>query len=128
MWISVYQVQDGLSVGQVSESPPYKRVSRMVVPSVDGPGGGSESSVSHATPATTLDSLIREAHSQYHDRLRELRRDCQLMARHYLQQRDDKISYYTRNLSAKCVSAMPQLLPSTSNDLNDFDLDIVKHA
>ena len=122
-----YRVRDGRSVGTVSASPPFKRATRMIVPSPDLNSSSPKASLMPSNPASTLQTLIREAHSQYHDRLRELRRDCQLMARHYLQQRDDKISFYTRNLSGADGNDVNASV-ATDTDLTCFDLDIGDHA
>ena len=119
-----YYVQDGAPDGEVSGSPPYKRMTK----EARSPTVSDSTSVVPADPTSTLESLIREAHSQYHDRLKELRRDCQLMARHFLKQRDDKISFYTRNLSSDTDSIVTSLGCESASDSPDFDLDLVGHA
>lgn len=115
-------------MGRVSSSPPFKRTSRILKPESKDACGSRDASIVPSTPAATLESLIREAHSQYHDRLRELRRDCELMARHFLKQRDDKISFYTRNLGDKSSVSVQQLTVTDAPDSTDFSLDLVEHA
>ena len=121
----------GAAKGTLTESPPRKRMSVFANSPGSRPVTVTDSSVSSLTslsPASTRASLIQEAHSQYLDRLRELRRDCQLMAQHFLFQRDEKISFYNRNFTKRESTAKTAHVTVETPEDVSFDLEVEPHA
>lgn len=121
-----------------SNSPPKKRILRSRCDLSGIPVSGYSDPVSSSSPPlsdqailATLSSPIRDAHLQFHDRLRDLKRDFQFMAGHYLKIRDERIS---ASLSSRAPISSSTRVPSgpsiaTSTLLEpDLDLDLSEYV
>ena len=114
-----------------SNSPPRKRVPRPSHPIRDISLATCSSSV-HSTPPpsnpsilATLSSPVRDAHLQFHDRLRDLKRDFQFMANHYMKIRDERISASLISRSANLSdSSAPSVSSISTSTLLEPDLDL----
>ena len=119
-----YQVTKGKLIGKLSGSPPFKRVQNSFMPPLPELDD-QVMTVEVSSPASTLDKLVRDAHVQYHDRMRGLHRDCQLMARRFLALRDERISFYTRNFpSSGNITSVDPSDPEPINLNSSFDLEL----
>ena len=113
-----------------SGSPPYKRVScttRNTVLDVSKVTASDSSSSSISSGSMVLSAMnpnVRDAHLQFHDRLRELRRDFQFMASNFMRIRDERISASLNEVSSFTTeSVKASAAPVVTSTLLEPDLD-----
>ena len=109
------------------DSPPCKRNPATTM-SCSGSQSITEPPVLERNSLSNLDDLVRDAHVQYHDNLRALKRDVQLMVLHFARLRDDRIAFYTRGYShTPSVPVVESPSSVISHLTQDLDLDIASH-
>ena len=110
-----------------SGSPPQKRSSTNQL-SCTSATDVPVPSLSSRSSSVSLEDHIKEVYAQYHDNLRGLKRDVQLMVMHFSRIRDERISFYTRHFSRSLTVPSVETPSVIIDDLTqDIGLDTVVH-